>query len=305
MAVTNYYTVNGEIIGEHTVGQSRLDYLTDALGSVVATVDQTLTTKSAARYKPYGADLATTGTQASFGWVGCPGYRRTGRPHSDIYIRRRHPGTLEGRWTTVDPIWPFESAYIYVASEPISFADPTGLGGGIGGAIGAAACSEDPCKVCREKSRNGFPTSWPASYYNTILDAWLKYCPKTCPNLNPSTFICQIQAESGGNPNEPSPDGAAQVNQGLFQISIDVWVDFGCEGSYEDGVFNAFANIRCGIKAMCQPGRVIYGTKPQKHSQRKWKSNTSTNVRSFHCSASRWGTHTGHNTPYDCCMRCP
>jgi hypothetical protein len=39
MLVTNYYTVNGEIIGEKTTGGSRVDYLTDALGSVMATVN--------------------------------------------------------------------------------------------------------------------------------------------------------------------------------------------------------------------------------------------------------------------------
>jgi hypothetical protein len=33
MATTNYYTVNSEIIGELTAGQSRLDHLPDALGS--------------------------------------------------------------------------------------------------------------------------------------------------------------------------------------------------------------------------------------------------------------------------------
>jgi len=85
MPVTNYYTVQGEIIGEHTAGQSRLDYLTDGLGSVIATVDQTLTVKSTARYKPYGADLETTATQPAFGCVGKPGFRRTGRPHAYLY----------------------------------------------------------------------------------------------------------------------------------------------------------------------------------------------------------------------------
>ena len=39
MAVTNYHTVNGRIIGETTSG-TRTDYLTDALGSVTATVNQ-------------------------------------------------------------------------------------------------------------------------------------------------------------------------------------------------------------------------------------------------------------------------
>ena len=40
MAVTNYYTLGGEILGEKTTGQSRVDYLTDALGSVTATLNE-------------------------------------------------------------------------------------------------------------------------------------------------------------------------------------------------------------------------------------------------------------------------
>lgn len=38
--VTNYYSVNGEKLGKKTTGGSRIDYLTDALGSVTATVRQ-------------------------------------------------------------------------------------------------------------------------------------------------------------------------------------------------------------------------------------------------------------------------
>ncbi len=38
MAVTNYYTVNGSIIGESTNGV-RIDYMMDALGSVTGTVN--------------------------------------------------------------------------------------------------------------------------------------------------------------------------------------------------------------------------------------------------------------------------
>jgi hypothetical protein len=86
MGTTYYYTVNDEIIGEHTLGQSRLDYVTDALGSVIARVDQTLTVQSTARYKPYGALLSQTGTQPKYGWVGSPGYRKTGS------------GNVSGNW---------------------------------------------------------------------------------------------------------------------------------------------------------------------------------------------------------------
>jgi hypothetical protein len=41
MAVTNYYTIDGEIIGEKVGANARTDYLTDALGNVTATVNQT------------------------------------------------------------------------------------------------------------------------------------------------------------------------------------------------------------------------------------------------------------------------
>ena len=74
MPVTNYLTVNGEIIGEST-GGVRTDYLTDALGSVTATVDQSASVVNTYRYKPYGELLAKTGTGSDpiFGWVGSQG----------------------------------------------------------------------------------------------------------------------------------------------------------------------------------------------------------------------------------------
>lgn len=127
MPVTNCYSANGEIIGEHTFGLSRLDYVTDGLGSVVATVYQTLTVKSTARYKPSGADLATSGTQPAFGFTGSTGSRRTGLPYSDLYNQARHLGTSVGRWTTSDPIWPVEPAYTYVRANPTTLVDPSGM----------------------------------------------------------------------------------------------------------------------------------------------------------------------------------
>src|SRR5277367_4808495 len=100
LSVTNYYSVRGEIIGEHTTGQTRLDYVTDALGSVISTIDQIPNVNSTARFKPYGADLSTTGTTPFYGWVGSIGhYRRTGRPYSEFYIRARHDSVTDGRWT--------------------------------------------------------------------------------------------------------------------------------------------------------------------------------------------------------------
>ena len=103
MAVTNYYTVNGEIIAEKTAGSSRVDYLTDALGSVTATVNQSAQVVNTYRYKPYGSQLAKTGMGAdpAYGWVGTQGYRPTQKKFSDFYVRARHYGTPMGRWSTV------------------------------------------------------------------------------------------------------------------------------------------------------------------------------------------------------------
>ena len=137
MGTTYYYTVNDELIGEHTLGQSRFDYIPDALGSVVATVDQTLTVKSTARFKPYGADLATSGTQPAFGYTGNTGSKRTGRPHSDLYNQNRHLGTIDGRWTTGDSLWPLTSCFGYALANPITYLDPDGLR-----PIGDSSCSQ-------------------------------------------------------------------------------------------------------------------------------------------------------------------
>src|SRR5215471_12845080 len=132
MAVTNYYTVNGALIGEKTTGGSRTDYLTDALGSVTATVNQSGQVVNTYRYKPYGAQLAKTGVGAdpAFQWVGQEGYRQTGKKYSDVYVRARHYDSRGGRWTTKDPLGFAEgdrNLYLYAGSNPMRYVDPTGL----------------------------------------------------------------------------------------------------------------------------------------------------------------------------------
>jgi len=75
MAVTNYFTMGGQVFGEKVAVGSRIDYLPDALGSVVTTVDQTATPQNTYRYKPYGSQLAKTGSGPApkFLWNGLPG----------------------------------------------------------------------------------------------------------------------------------------------------------------------------------------------------------------------------------------
>ncbi len=133
---TNYYTVNGEIIGERTAGSPRVDYLTDALGSVTATVNQSGQVVNTYRYKPYGELLAKTGggPDPAFGWVGTKGYRPTKQNFSDFYVRARHYDSSTGRWPNVDPIGfyvgePFARVqpYGYAFSCPNTRIDPSGL----------------------------------------------------------------------------------------------------------------------------------------------------------------------------------
>src|SRR5579862_670628 len=129
MAVTNYYTANGRILGEKVGTGSRTDHLTDALGSVTATLSQTPAVVNTYRYKPYGGQLAKTGTgtDPAFTWVGDQGYRQASNKYADVYVRARHYGTVQATWTTVDPLWPDELPYAYVGGSPSNRVDPTGL----------------------------------------------------------------------------------------------------------------------------------------------------------------------------------
>jgi RHS repeat-associated protein len=126
MPVTNYDTIDGRMIGYH-VGGVQKDFLTDALGSVTAEVDQTGNTKTFdGRYKPYGGDLSLTGTRGKYGWVGSWGYRETGLSASSQYVRARHFSQNSSPWTSVDSVWPNELPFAYVNGSPIMISDPTG-----------------------------------------------------------------------------------------------------------------------------------------------------------------------------------
>jgi RHS repeat-associated protein len=132
MPVTNYHTVNGEIIGETTTGSPRVDYLTDALGSVTATVNQSAQVVNTYRYTPYGSTLAKTGPgpDPAFGWVGTKGYRPTGNPFSNFYVRKRHADSATGRWPAMDPIrhrLRGTNGYVYARNRPAIIVDPSGL----------------------------------------------------------------------------------------------------------------------------------------------------------------------------------
>jgi hypothetical protein len=124
--VKNYYTVDEEIFGE-SEGAAFRNYVRDALGSVVAMTDSANAKLFTARYKPYGDTLASTGTAPSFTWVGVYGYlKAAGSVHNEFSVRARFYGSREGRWTAVDPLWPYERAYGYVAGRAVTYSGPSG-----------------------------------------------------------------------------------------------------------------------------------------------------------------------------------
>jgi RHS repeat-associated protein len=125
--VTNYFTVNGQIVGEST-GSNFTQYLSDAMGSVRATVEGKRV-KNTYAFKPFGELLAKTGTapDPAFGWTGSSGSRRNGLRYVDQYNRARHYSTEASSWTSVDPIWPGTLPYSYGGVNPTTFCDPSGL----------------------------------------------------------------------------------------------------------------------------------------------------------------------------------
>ena len=149
MATTNYDTINGQIVSEHNNGV-QTDYITDALGSVVATANQFAQVVNTYTYKPSGAVLAKTGVARDprFMWVGTWGYRTTGRNYSEEYVGARHYSNLTGQWTTVDPMWPWEEAHVYARGNPTTYFDPDGLNPLIQLAVDMARAAICPPKKC-------------------------------------------------------------------------------------------------------------------------------------------------------------
>ena len=120
-----FYSVNGQMMGYESGGVKK-DFLTDHLGSITAEIDQTQTRTFDTRYSAYGRNNWSTGTGCGFGWVGSYGYRETGLFHMSHYVRARHYSYVTGGWSTVDPLWPGESAYGYVRGRTSRSVDPTG-----------------------------------------------------------------------------------------------------------------------------------------------------------------------------------
>jgi len=130
MPITYYDTVNGQLIGE-TTGGVRTEYLTDALGSVTATVNSSGEIVNTYRYKPYGQLLSKTGSgeDPRYLWTGNTGSRRTLVTYAEQYNQARHYGSKQAGWTTRDRFWPQIEPFGYVRGRRTTWLDPLGLDG--------------------------------------------------------------------------------------------------------------------------------------------------------------------------------
>lgn len=124
MAVV-YTTFAGQIVSENRGGVTR-EYISDPLGSTIALASDSAITDTW-DYWPYGEVMSRTGTNPTpFTFVGTLGYFKD-LLDKLFYVRARHYQPNYGRWLTVDPLWPDESAYAYVGNGPANRVDPSGL----------------------------------------------------------------------------------------------------------------------------------------------------------------------------------
>ena len=120
-----YATVNGRMVQENR-GGTITKYVADTLGSVIQTRNASGVQTSSTTYWPYGEVRTSTGTNPSpWGFVGTLGYFRDALTR--LYIRARYYIASIGRWNSVDPLWPNQDPFSYVASKPVSISDPLGL----------------------------------------------------------------------------------------------------------------------------------------------------------------------------------
>ena len=229
-----YYTVDGQMVG-YEEGGVRKDFLTDHLGSIIAIMDENEVRVFDTRYSAYGRNRWITGTSCGFGWVGSYGYRETGLFHMSHYVRARHYSYVTGNWSTVDPLWPGESAYGYVKGRVSRGIDPSGL------ACATPDCNSTPADKkkcadnCKRKGYNLFQyncptyTQWVFVCFRAIR---ITVCAEMCICYNIGKCGPQIAAKQlacqqsfGCNGKDGCADAIVKLNLGLACYAARLAVD--------------------------------------------------------------------------------
>jgi len=126
--VAKYQVVDGQINSEIRDGVRKY-YDSDALGSTIALYDVSQAKTDFFTYWPFGEVRTQAGsTPTKYKHNGTYGCRE--QTNYGVYIRVRVLLTKDGRWITVDPLWPNESAFAYVRNNPSSRMDFAGMQSG-------------------------------------------------------------------------------------------------------------------------------------------------------------------------------
>ncbi|HRJ27563.1 MAG TPA: RHS repeat-associated core domain-containing protein [Fimbriimonadaceae bacterium] len=116
--------VNGQIVAQKA-GSTYTEFIPDPLGNVIACRNSSGTITHTAEYWPYGEVRTRTGFNPSpWAFCGTWGYRQD--PGGPMSVRARYYRPTLGRWQTVDPFWPFESAFGYAQNHSTYTIDPSG-----------------------------------------------------------------------------------------------------------------------------------------------------------------------------------
>src|SRR5665213_1217668 len=172
MPTTNYYSVNGNLLGEATNG-IETSYIPDALGSTT----QTITSAGFQNqyvYSPYGRPVSKTGTAPDprFMWNGRTQSRTTGCAYAEQFNQLRHYSSSAKQWTSSDPLWlrnPDIDPYSYADCRPISATDPFGLSPCFAPADCCATMMRDAESSC--VSPNTFSTTPPITHHGNCTSA--------------------------------------------------------------------------------------------------------------------------------------
>ncbi len=144
---------SGAIAGFLTNTGAHYYPLTDNLGSILYTVDNTGNPISGATYQPFGAQTITAPAPFTqpFGYTGAYTQPATGL----IHLSARYYDPTLGRFTQQDPSGQDNNPYTYAGNGPINKTDPSGLHPG--------SCYYDPSLYCPEPEPNSDGSSWDIS----------------------------------------------------------------------------------------------------------------------------------------------
>jgi RHS repeat-associated protein len=125
-----YSNFCGMVVSETRSGVES-DYVSGTLGSTIGLMGSTGTLTDRWEYWPYGEVVSRTGTSATpLTFLGVLGYFQDVLSKL-LYVSARHLRVDLARWLTLDPLWPAQKAFGYVANMPTEIADPSGLSWGI------------------------------------------------------------------------------------------------------------------------------------------------------------------------------